>query len=641
MCGIAGMAGFADAQETQRALGLMAASMEHRGPDDEGVAIVDDATPRAVGLCARRLAIQDISPLGHQPMRSEGTGNWVALNGEIYNVAELRDRLSGLGHTFRGHSDTEVILRGYDEWGPSVVERLRGMFAFAVWDARRRRLFVARDRLGIKPLYLVERDGGLLFASELRTLLASGLVRRDVSADGVLSFLSLGALQDPHTMLAGVTALPAGHAATWDGGALDVEPYWSLEDAFRAPDTGLSREDTVEQLRETLLEAVRLHLVSDVPLGVFLSGGIDSSALVALASRASGTPPRTVSVVFPQQEYSEERFIRQIAELYGTEHTEVRLDDDGVLAEVPAAVAAMDAPTADGVNTFIVSRAAREAGLTVALSGLGGDELFGGYPSFRQVPMLARLRRLVPGPVGRGTGSALLRLARNDREDKLARWLRNEDGGAHPYTVMRQLFGPDAARRLTGGSAARWELPPLTGDPVDDVSLLELSVYMRNVLLRDSDVMSMAHSLEIRVPLVDHVLVERAAAADARWKDGSGTPKALLVDALGDDLPSEVVNRPKMGFTLPYEHWLRGPLRERVSEALNDPDHGGQVAAMLDGDEVRAVWRRFEEGRGQWLRPWSLYALKAWGEAQLPSAGRPSMTPSYMATQRGATAVQS
>jgi asparagine synthase (glutamine-hydrolysing) len=617
VCGIAGVAGLRDRAAAEQALGRMAASMVHRGPDDQGIEVVAESP--AVGLCARRLAIQDLSPLGHQPMRSEQTGAAVALNGELYNVRELRDDLSAAGHRFRGHSDTEVALCAFDEWGDGCVERFRGMFAVAFWDERNRRLLIARDRLGIKPLFYSAAEGRLVFASEVRALLASGLVEGRVSAAGLASYLSLGAVREPLTILDHVECLAPGSLAVWEHGDLSVHSYWSLQDAFSDSAAPLPRDDAVAQLRETLEEAVRQHLVSDVPLGVFLSGGIDSSAMVALVS-AVDRPPRTVSVVFPQQRFSEERYIRVVRDRFGTEHTEVELDDAAILAVVPGALAAMDQPSNDGVNTYVVSRVAKESGLTVVLSGLGGDELFGGYDTFQIVRRLEAARRLVPSVAG-PAAAALIRAATRGRDAglKLARWVGGEHADLSAYELRRELFSPDMrAELMSVAPDGHVPLPVTPADRMNAVSLLELDVYMRNQLLRDSDVMSMAHSLELRVPLLDHRLVEAAAACRGDWKADRHKPKPLLVDALADLLPDEVVYRTKMGFTLPFVDWLRGSLRRSVESALLDPAYGGQVAELLDPAAVRNVWDRFLAGRAIWVRPWALYVAKEWGERNAP-----------------------
>jgi asparagine synthase (glutamine-hydrolysing) len=425
--------------------------------------------------------------------------------------------------------------------------------------------------------------------------------------------------------------------ATWENGEFTLEPYWSLEAAF-ARNVSQPREAAVASLRETLEETIKLHLVSDVPLGVFLSGGIDSSALVGLVSRVANEPPRTVSVVFPQQRFSEARYAALVSRRFRTQHTSIELDDATVLAEIPRAVDALDQPTSDGINTFVVSGFARSAGLTVALSGLGGDELFGGYDTFRIVPRLNRIRRWTPVPAARAIGTGIRRFTPNtDRNDKLERWLRAAEPDVDAYSLRRELFSPRAARALMPDLEGAW--PKLReaealDDELNELSRLELAVFMRNVLLRDSDVMSMAHSLEIRVPLLDHHLVEAVAAMKGRWKTDRQSPKPLLVDAVADLLPYEVVHRRKMGFTLPFADWLRGTLRDRVESVLLDSNYGGDVADSLDSSAVEGVWRRFIAGETQWQRPWALYVLKAWGERHMkvrtvlvdPLAGDPLRT---------------
>jgi asparagine synthase (glutamine-hydrolysing) len=620
MCGIAGLVDDSGPNAKRSVLRVLAASMAHRGPDDEGIEVIA-AGDRLVGLCSRRLAIQDCSPLGHQPMRSPATGSVLAFNGELYNVKALRADLAARGHHFRGSSDTEVVLRGFDEWGTDCLQRLRGMFALAIWEAPQERLVLARDRLGIKPLYYHCGAGGLLaFASELRALLASGVIERRISRQAMGSYLGLGAVQEPFTMIDRVRCLPAAHAATWQHGKLDVEPYWSLEHAFEGTGSQ-SRDVAVASLRDTLEEAVRLHLVSDVPLGVFLSGGIDSSALVGLVSAVADEPPTTVSVVFPQQRFSEARYVDLVSRRFRTQHTSIELDDSTVLAEIPKAVDALDQPSSDGINTFVVSGLARSAGLTVSLSGLGGDELFGGYDTFQIVPRLNSIRRWTPPVAARALGTALGRFGpSSDRNNKLERWLRAEDPEVDAYALRRELFGPRVAHALMPGLHGAW---PNVGEAhasdneLNELSRLELTVYMRNVLLRDSDVMSMAHGLEIRVPFLDHHVVEAAAAMSGRWKTPRRTPKPLLVDAVADLLPREVVHRKKMGFILPFADWLRGTLRNRVESVLLDHDYGGQVASSLDHQAVADVWRRFLAGETQWHRPWALYTLKSWGERHL------------------------
>jgi len=601
----------------------LSVALRHRGPDDDGIVLLD--TPDAtVALCVRRLAIQDLSPLGHQPMASRRTESWICFNGELYNAAELRHTLNAMGHRFQGRSDTEVALHAYDAWGADCLDRFRGMYAIAVWDAPQRRLFLARDRLGIKPLYYTWQGGGFWFASELRALLATGVVSRTLSPEGLGSYLAFGAVQEPLTIVDGVHVLPPGHFGFVDAAGIELAPYWSLGDAFARTAAPRPRPELVGHLRDLLEEVVRLHLVSDVPLGVFLSGGIDSSALVGLVASVAEQPPQTVSVVFPQQRYSEERHIGLVAERFGTRHTQVVLDQAEMLRQVPAAMSAMDQPTFDGVNTYVVSGQARAAGVTVALAGVGGDELFAGYDTFRIVSRLERLRRLLPVPARPlASGLALRAMRDTDRARKLARWLRAREPGLSALGLRRELFSPGAVARLLGGGRpgpGQHEPPAPCDDQTNRTSFLELDQYMRNILLRDTDIMSMAHSLEVRVPFLDHEVVELVAGLPGELKARGPTPKPLLVEALADLLPAQVVNRRKMGFALPFELWLRGVLREQVESALLDPGFGGPVAELLDQAAVAEVWRRFLDGRAEWVRPWSIYALKVWTETMTATA---------------------
>jgi asparagine synthase (glutamine-hydrolysing) len=595
--------------------------MRHRGPDDAGTVVVNSAEP-TIGVCATRLAIQDPSPRGRQPMRSESSGAVVVFNGEVYNVAELRDALQARGHRFRGRSDTEVILRGYEEWDKALVERLRGMFALAVWDPGARRLVLARDRFGIKPLYYRERDGQCLFASEVRTLLASGLVSRRPSEAGIASFLAWGSVRDPYTMVDGVHSLPAGHRAIWQDGRLTIDRWWSLEQSFLGDPSDSSRSAAVRRVRALLEEAVALHLISDVPLGVFLSGGIDSSALTALAATVGEGRTETISVVFRERRYSEQPFIRAVAERFSARHTEVEMTDNGTLAELPGAIEAMDQPTVDGINTFIVSQAARRAGLTVALAGIGGDELFAGYPSFRRIVPLEVMRKRLRGPAASLAGIAVRGLYRDsDRGRKLGRWLRESDPNLDVSGLERELFSPETARALAGTAWADWSSSSESfvdwTDRINALSAAELTGYMRNTLLRDSDFMSMAHSLEVRVPFVDHELAGYVGNLPGSWKLDGRRPKPLLVEALADLLPRAVIDRPKMGFTFPWDEWLRGGLRSEVEQILLDQSSGGPLADRLDPAAVEDVWRRFLRGRGGWSRAWALYVLKRWCDRHL------------------------
>jgi asparagine synthase (glutamine-hydrolysing) len=632
MCGICGIIGMENAAESERAIRRMTAAMVHRGPDEDGFLIAPRAAPR-VALAMRRLSIIDL-PGGTQPIFNEANDVAVFQNGEIYNFRALRAELESLGHIFRTKSDTEVIVHGYEQWGDACVEHLRGMFAFALLDMRGEKayLLLARDRLGIKPLYYSVRNGALIFASEVRALLASGCIPRALSVGALDSYLLFGSVCEPMTLVDGVFSLPPGHRLSVSAGGevKRVEPvaYWSFGDAAirRPEETPATLESEAAKLRPILTEAVADHLIADVPLGIFLSSGLDSTAIVALASAAqSGL--HTFTVIFSEQEFSEAEPARATAKYFGTHHEELLLDGAEMLAHLDDAVNALDQPSMDGINTYFVSWAVRRAGLKVALSGLGGDEIFGGYSTFASGPQAVRVAALgkkLPRGVRRITASAVGRAGggRGDAGRKVAALWSNSDALPHPYYFTRTLYTPDHVAALRGidalsGNDLPWrnwmketarEASAL--DSFNAISCLEARSYMVNTLLRDTDSVSMAHSLEVRVPLLDHLLVEFVSQLPAEVKLKRGVNKALLVEALKGLLPEEAVKQRKRTFTFPWERWLRGSLALKVSAGINDM--APALAAHLDSDAVRAVWLAFEASKTNWSRPWSLYVLNQW-----------------------------
>ncbi|HYP18432.1 MAG TPA: asparagine synthase (glutamine-hydrolyzing), partial [Chloroflexia bacterium] len=513
-----------------------------------------------------------------------------------------------------------------------VVHKLRGMFAFAILDRRadalEGRLFIARDRLGIKPLYYAATPGAFVFASELKALISSGLVGREINPAGLAGYLMLGSVPNPLTIYRDARALEPGCTLTVEhGGTPTTRRYWSLpNDESQQISTG----EAVERVRALLEEAVRIRLVSDVPLGAFLSGGLDSSAVVALMRKATDGPIRTCSMVFEEAEYSEAPYARAMASAVGAEHYERVVTAEDVAGEMDRITWAMDQPTIDGVNTYFVSQTAREAGLTVALSGLGGDELFGGYAStFRGVPQMLnalRITRAVPG------GAALARsaiglLPGRERWGRVGDALLRPPSLASAYMTRRGLFSPGEVKALLApdvwreaaqtfdptrhvGQRAGGKGHPVSGDGVFAwVSRAELSTYTHHQLLRDTDVMSMAHSLEVRVPLLDHVLVEAVLRMPTSVKVNGVGPKSLLLKAMGDELPEAVrARRAKQGFTFPFDRWLRGPLKDYLKEG------GEQDNSMLRAEAVTGVQSAFRQGRVHWSRPWALAVLRAWNE---------------------------
>lgn len=613
MCGIGGIFAFGGGEELDVALGTMLDRLAHRGPDDAGVHRAS-AGEVQIRLCATRLAIRDLSPRGHQPMVGKDSGCVVAFNGELYNADSLRHELES-DRRFESGSDTEVVLAAYERWGDDACGRLDGMFAFSIWDPRHASLLLARDPVGIKPLYYHEDASQLVFASEVRALLAGLAGPCRLATSALQGYLATGAVEEPETIVEGVHMLPPGTHLRRSVEKSVNGSFWSLHDHFDDRLT-ISFEEARDRVRNELERSVQRQLVSDAPLGVFLSGGIDSSALVGLTATVD-QPPTTASVVFAEAGYSEAPYINAVRERWHTDHREVTLDAEDFLGRLPAAIAAMDQPTFDGVNTYVVSQLAREAGLTVALSGLGGDELFGGYELFRTVPRLERLRRRVPRiPTPLASRLAVTRFGNGDRGRKLGRWLAGESQSA--YALQREVIEAQARTRLLGDAPRRGNgAEDSVALDANEVSRLELTHYMRNVLLRDADVMSMAHGLEVRVPLLDRGLVELVARLPPEHKMARGREKPLLVEALRDLLPPSILSRPKMGFTLPFEDWLRGRLRNEVRDVLLDPGTGGQIGAALSAEGIKEIWDRFERGETSWSRPWALYVAKVWGERHL------------------------
>lgn len=648
MCGICGVIGLAQPGQAEALVRRMMSKLEHRGPDDEGV-LLDPGL--ALGM--RRLSIIDL-PGGHQPIFNEDGSVAVVFNGEIYNFQDLRRKLERAGHHFRTASDTEVIVHAYEEWGASCVERLEGMFAIALADRGRggradgARVLLARDPLGIKPLYYARAGNALLFASEVRALLATGVIPRRLSQSALRSYLLFGSIGEPMALVDGVLSLPPGHrlVVPANGHIAEVKPeaYWDFAQAARQPSdpsAGDLRAATA-RLRALLEDTVERHLIADVPVGIFLSSGIDSTSLAALAATArvsrAASRVHTLTVVFPEQEFSEAKLARQTAERLGTEHQELLLSGDELLARMDEALRALDQPSVDGFNTYFVSWAARQTGLKVALSGLGGDEIFGGYSTFPLVPRLQALAAAghwVPRPLRSATAAVAERMAGGGRRDsarKLMALWREPEGLPHPYFFSRLLFTPAQTSRLMpqdkgvdGSLGGRWkdwlEDTARGAEQLDDftaISCLEARSYMLSTLLRDADGMSMAHALEVRVPFLSHPLVEFVTRLPASMKRDGRTPKALLVGALKELLPDEVVYQTKRTFTLPWERWLRTTLRERVAAGIAEV--APSLAEALDPEAVGGVWNDFLAGRTSWSRAWSLFVLSEWAKCHLDGA---------------------
>ena len=623
----------------------MTTAMEHRGPDEEGF-LTGDARAPGLALGMRRLSIIDLAG-GHQPTWNETKDVAVIFNGELYNYRDLRERLSLCGHRFATQSDTEILVHAWEEWGEDSLVELRGMFAFALLDLRGRYatapiLFLARDRLGIKPLYYTQTPEGFAFASEVRALLASGAVPKHLSQDAVTAYLLFGSVSEPVTILEGVFSLPPGHRMLLHvperRRTPRARPWWdpAVSPAAREPRKPRDLTSAGKQLRPLLEDAVRSHLIADVPVGLFLSSGLDSGAIAALAAQAPGGI-QSFTLTFPGTAFDEAALARLAANRFKTKHTEVPLNGESVLARLDEALSALDQPTMDAINTYFVSWAAREVGLKVALSGLGGDELFAGYQTFEDTPRLSRLigcARYVPRAMRRRTAPLIAglaaRLGSPDAARKAAAAWAYPDALPHPYFFARTLFPPGQLERIieprfrpSTVNADGVTLEPTwlgwlerTADqarnlePLAGVSWLEMRTYMASTLLRDTDAVSMAQSLEVRVPLLDTPVVEFVGSLPHAARHRPGAQKTLLVEALGDLLPLEILTQRKRTFTLPWEEWLRGPLRARTEASFADP--APPLAAYLRPGGVRSVWTDFLAGKTTWSRPWSLYVLNEW-----------------------------
>lgn len=620
MCGISGIiAKGLSGSDAVSALQRMTAALSHRGPDAEGLWNDDYAY-----LGHRRLSIIDLSDAGRQPMFSYDNRYVIVYNGELYNYRELRLQLQRAvqgtnekPYFFKTQSDTEVILAAYTRWGKDCLAKFNGMFAFAVYDTVDRTTFIARDRLGIKPLYYALEGGRLLFASEVRALARSGWIDKTIDKAALADYLRYQTVHAPNTILSAVKMLMPGHFLWFEKGELTQQAWWEAEKNISYASSARSYEQVCADIRELFYAAVERRLVADVPFGAFLSGGIDSSAVVGAMARVSTQRTKTFSVVFDESEFSEAQYARLVAKKFNTDHHEIRLTAQDFLGQVPAALAAMDHPSGDGPNTYIVARETRKAGITMALSGLGSDELFCGYDIFKRSYRLERQWWLNLFPrLFRVPGAAALRLLKKDMaSQKIAEIIsRPVINFAYSYPVSRQLLPDSRIRKLLD----LHELPMnqvyrylrLLG--YDDrsrrltkYSLAEISTYMQNTLLRDTDQMSMAVALEVRVPFLDYKLVEYVLGVSDKFKYPH-TPKRLLVDALGDLLPPEIVHRKKMGFVLPWAVWMKGDLKDLCKANLANL---GQLG--FNEQEINKLWMAFEKNdpRVSWSRIWPLVAL--------------------------------
>ncbi len=611
MCGIVGILSLGEKPVLLEELHGMAMSIAHRGPDEDGFYLEGNA-----GIGMRRLSIIDLKT-GRQPISNEDGTIWVVFNGEIYNYSQLREELEQKGHSFATTTDTETIVHLYEEYGERCVEKMRGMFAFALWDERTRTLLLARDRLGIKPLYYAEIGGRLIFASELKAILQIPDVERKLNWTALNHFFAFLSTPASDSIIDGVHKLQPGHILMASPGKqLRIQPYW---DVHFEPDWSRTEEETIEQLRELLEESVRLHLVSDVPVGAFLSGGIDSSAVVATMARLAADRVSTFSIGFTDGNYNELRFARMVAKRLGTDHHELVLEPDAldILEELAWN---LDEPFGDSsaIPTYMVSKLAAQYG-KVVLSGDGGDELFAGYDKYaverkeRNYDVLPAAVRKVLGSLGESLpdgirGRNFLRhisLAGPERALDATTLFRLEE--------MRNMFEEEPFRLLSAGDPREPKIKALTqanGNWLSVMQYMDLKNYLPLDILAKVDRMSMAHSLEVRVPLLDHKLVEFAATIPPELKMRGNTRKYIFKQAMRGMLPNEIIDRPKRGFAIPLGRWFRGGLGNFVRDLLLSPT--ARQRSIIRPAYIEHLLDLHKKGRDLDLHLWSLISFEMW-----------------------------
>jgi asparagine synthase (glutamine-hydrolysing) len=610
MCGIAGIIRWDGAPVAEGELRAMCGAMTHRGPDDQGLYVNG-----SVGLGMRRLSIIDLDG-GHQPVPNEDRSIWVVFNGEIYNYRALRRDLERRGHVFTTNSDTETIVHLYEDYGPQCVDRLRGMFAIAIWDARRRQILLARDRLGIKPLYYAERDGELLFASELKSILQLGRVPRTLDWEAVRHLFTFLVTPPAQSIVSDVKKLePARFAVARDGGSLRTQRYWDVE--FE-PAHDATEPELIEELRGLLDESVALHQVSDVPVGAFLSGGVDSSAVVATMSAINAQPVKTFSVGFPDADFSELEPARQVASLCGTEHHELVIDPD-VVPLVEDFAWFLDEPFGDtsAIATYMVSKLAAEH-VKVVLTGDGGDEIFAGYDKYvvegreRAYDLMPATLRRAAGVVGAvmPDGMRGRRFLRHLALDGPRRYL-DAQSIVHP-DELGTLFTPEAAARMAPYDPWSGPIAQLSGglDWMSAVQYGDLQNYLPLDVLTKVDRMTMAHSIEARPPLLDHRLVEFAARVPPELRYHNGTTKYLFKQALRDRLPDAIIDRRKQGFAVPLARWFRGPLFGYARDVLLSAS--SRQRGVLNPATIERWLQLHQGGRDLDLQLWTMLSFELW-----------------------------
>jgi asparagine synthase (glutamine-hydrolysing) len=618
MCGIAGILRFNGEKAGLDAIRTITNCMQHRGPDADGF-----FTEGPIALGHRRLSIIDLSEVANQPMADGNDRYIIVFNGEIYNFREVKQELKG--YRFQTNGDTEVVLAAYEKWGDACFDKLKGMFAFALWDKRKEELVIARDRMGVKPLYYYHDDRVLVFASEIRAILKSGFVKPEILPEAVKEYFSYQSIGFPHSIIKDIRQLEAGSFMRISrNGQAQHKKYWNILTKNNADYS--DKKQVQQNIRQLLMQSVAQRLISDVPLGAFLSGGIDSSAVVALMAQVSNERPNTFTVAFDEPEFDESEYAAIIAKKYNTRHHTVLLQPASFLNEVHNALEAMDSPSGDGINTYVVSKAIRQSGLTVALSGIGGDELFAGYPIFRQFLQLKKNQSVwaLSYPL-RKLAAAGLSFQTTNKSKRLQQLIEAPQCTIDNfYPVFRQILAPATLKKYTsyynhGATALEQQLKEHKKGLYDfpllsQVSVAEYMGYTQHTLLKDTDQMSMAVSLEVREPFFDHDLVTYVLGIPDAIKYPV-YPKSLLVSSLNGLLPDEIVHRQKKGFVLPWSIWMRNELRSFCDDRIKNISQ----RPFINEKALLTLWKDFVKGDPavRWLDIWLFVVLEHWLEKNM------------------------
>lgn len=621
MCGINGFISQKFSEEEKVSfVRKMNTTLAHRGPDSDGI-----WHNETLCLGHRRLSIIDLSSDSNQPFLSNDKRYIIIYNGELYNYKELKLELQraahGSGHTpyfFNSGSDTEVILAAYIRWGNKCLDYFNGMYAFAIYDTKSNKVLIARDRTGVKPLYYYYGEEGFIFSSEVRPIIHSGIKSFSLNKEVIAEYAMYQTVLAPNTIIKGVKMLLPGHLIELDNGKPTISQYYSF-DKIDPTSENLSYSQICSKVNELLTHSVQQRLVADVPFGAFLSGGIDSSAVVGLMSKVSSEKVQTFNVSFDERDFSEAKYARLIAKKFNTRHHEIKLTPNDFLKQLPEALSATDHPSGDGPNTYIVSKATKNEGITMALSGIGGDELFAGYDVFKRMVELQKKSWLnaVPHFVRKTTGFVIKKQKKSISGNKIAELLGEPKINFNSaYPLNRSLFTQKELASLLKNSQPfnqikkiMLNVPQIEGHLLSAVSVAELNTYLQNVLLRDADQMSMAVALEVREPFLDYRLMEFVFGINDLHKYPH-SPKKLLIDSLGDLLPAEIVTRPKMGFTLPWQYWLKNELKSFCEKHI----HEFSEYDFCNKNEIRKLWQRFLENDKlvTWSRIWHLVVLNNW-----------------------------